>query len=308
MVILIIVLIALGVISFFTYKKIKDILDNPDEHVAKEDAKEVKKEMTAQDYLQFKDIKDNVIDLGNDRYRMVIEVSSINFHLKTDEEKNVILMSYQNFLNSLTFPISIYSQTQKIDNTKMLKILEKDIEKTTAEFPAISTYGEYYLKEMKQIHRYTGSNTIKKKYIIVPFEGLEDLTELSKDEKYAEALKRINERVQIVIDGLTPIDLKGRVLNTAELAEFIYSSYNKDKKIDGEQLINGDFTQDIVTGTNYLNDVDSIDMTDFILYEAQNNIKNKVLNKNLKHEEREAYNKIIKHLGDVRSSVTDLKD
>ena len=43
---------------------------------------------TVQEFLPFEKIEDSMICLGNDIYRMAIEVNSINYYLKTEEEQD----------------------------------------------------------------------------------------------------------------------------------------------------------------------------------------------------------------------------
>ena len=54
---------------------------------------------TAQAFLPFVDINEDVIDLGGFKYRGVIECTSTNYHLKTEAEKEIIEQSFRNFLN-----------------------------------------------------------------------------------------------------------------------------------------------------------------------------------------------------------------
>ena len=47
--------------------------------------------------------------------RMVLRVHALNFNLKSTEEQDAILMSYQRFLNALSFPIQIMIRSLKVD-------------------------------------------------------------------------------------------------------------------------------------------------------------------------------------------------
>jgi len=51
--------------------------------------------------IAIKEVRNGIIVLPNKEYRLVIKTSSINFELKSEEEQDVIIDSYQNFLNSL---------------------------------------------------------------------------------------------------------------------------------------------------------------------------------------------------------------
>ena len=66
--------------------------------------------------------------MGGHDYRLVIECSSTNYNLKTDTEREMIELSFQKLLNSLTFPITIFIQTKVLDNTKILSQMEEETE------------------------------------------------------------------------------------------------------------------------------------------------------------------------------------
>ncbi|EKE27326.1 MAG: hypothetical protein ACD_3C00223G0003 [uncultured bacterium (gcode 4)] len=70
---------------------------------------------TTQRYLPFSEIRDNMIIMKDGSTRMVIKVKAINFNLKSEEEQDSIIYSYQRFLNSLRFPIQIIVRSLKVD-------------------------------------------------------------------------------------------------------------------------------------------------------------------------------------------------
>jgi hypothetical protein len=47
--------------------------------------------------------------------RMVLKVNATNFNLKSTDEQDAILISYQRFLNSINFPIQIVVRSVKVD-------------------------------------------------------------------------------------------------------------------------------------------------------------------------------------------------
>jgi hypothetical protein len=54
-------------------------------------------------------------------------VSSINFALMSEDEQNAVIGNYQNFLNSLDFPLEVVIQSRKLNITSYLDKL-KDLE------------------------------------------------------------------------------------------------------------------------------------------------------------------------------------
>ena len=80
----------------------------------------------AQDFLPFDDIRNGMIIMPNHNYRAVIECSALNYDLKTEGERDQIEMSFQQFINSLNFPISIFLQTKEIDNSRRVETLKEE--------------------------------------------------------------------------------------------------------------------------------------------------------------------------------------
>lgn len=70
---------------------------------------------STQRYLPFSEIRDNVIIMKDGSARMVMKVEAINFLLKSEQEQDAIIYSYQHFLNSLQFPIQILVRSLKVD-------------------------------------------------------------------------------------------------------------------------------------------------------------------------------------------------
>ena len=53
---------------------------------------------SARQQIQIKEVKDDILILPDNEYRTVIETSSINFELKSEEEQDVLIDTFQNFL------------------------------------------------------------------------------------------------------------------------------------------------------------------------------------------------------------------
>ncbi len=74
-----------------------------------------KSKISSRKQIQIKEVKDDILVLPNRQYRMVIETSSINFELKSEEEQDTIIDSFQNFLNSLSTPVQILIRVREVD-------------------------------------------------------------------------------------------------------------------------------------------------------------------------------------------------
>jgi type IV secretory pathway VirB4 component len=126
---------------------------------------------STQRYLPFSQIRENVMIMKDSSARVVLKCSTINFLLKSNEEQDAIIVSFQRFLNSLDFPIQIIVRSTKLDIDGYIKKLESLAIAQKNDLLQNQTY-EYiaYLKkliELAQIMR-------KDFYIVVPFDYSED--------------------------------------------------------------------------------------------------------------------------------------
>ncbi len=70
---------------------------------------------STQRYLPFSEIRDNIVIMKDGSARIVLKVEAVNFLLKSEQEQDAIIYSFQHFLNSLQFPIQILIRSLKVD-------------------------------------------------------------------------------------------------------------------------------------------------------------------------------------------------
>ena len=177
--------------------------------------------------------------LKNGTLRAVLMVSSVNFELKSSQEQEAIVASYQNFLNSLDFPVQILVSSRRLDIDPYLELLdqkEKTQENELLRFQ-IADYRNF-------IKNLVGTANIMTKsfYIVVPFaltegskETFLDKIKVALNPKQALVEKRMEfenyknqlwQRVEHIIAGLAGSGIRMVPLKTQELIELFYNSYN----------------------------------------------------------------------------------
>lgn len=261
----------IGAAAFAAYTLYKKTDPTNQDNINMEGAK------TAQDFLPFEDVKDGLIVLPNHRYRAYIEVSSLNYHMRTDKEKTAVEASFQTFLNSLSFPISFFIQTRLIDNGKMLEATRRDALQTIQEFPQLTEYAERHLADMEQLNDKIGNNKQKKKYIILPFDDAMSMTELSDEERFDYVLKELSSRSVQVAEHLRSMGLTTRILKTRDVAELIYSTYHRDNYRHIDNIMEGHYLGITVDGESVLDAMSEEERLDLILYKTQKAIETEFL-------------------------------
>lgn len=223
---------------------------------------------STQNSLQIAEIRDGIVIMNDGSFRSVIMVKSINFDLMSPQEREAVEFSYQGFLNSLYFPIQITIRSQKVDLGPYIEKLDKI--RTEHDNMLLAMLMEDYINFMDQLSVQT--NIMDKKfYVVIPYFPNADIQKAIDSSKgYISGLKKlfgnkpeqhitINEadlakakdelrnRVQAVLGGLMQCGIQGLPLDTQELIELYYDTYNPDTATR-QQLKNfGDLTAPVVT-------------------------------------------------------------
>ena len=128
---------------------------------------------TTQDFLEVNEIKNGVLVLKNRAIRGVLMVSSQNFALKAADEQEAIIFQFQNFLNSLDFPIQILIQSRRLNITGYIDYL-KSLEETQQNSLLKQQTTDYrtFVEQLIQ----GGSIMSKMFFVTVPFTWIETIS------------------------------------------------------------------------------------------------------------------------------------
>lgn len=210
--------------------------------------KKVNSDQTTQRYLPFSQIRDNIILMKDSSARVVLKCSTINFLLKSIEEQDSIIMSFQRFLNSIDFPIQIMIRSSKLDIESYLNKLENLAIKQTNSLLQNQTY-EYieYLKKLIEV-----AQIMKKDfYIVVPMDndgnnsvrdlsftwkfknfwssinGWDDLLKIKSQIRSLTNLKKwLISRTNTIKTSLESIWIRAQELDKTETIKFLTDYYN----------------------------------------------------------------------------------
>lgn len=222
---------------------------------------------STQNTLQIAEIRDGIVIMNDGSFRSVVMVKSINFDLMSPQEQEAVEYSYQGFLNSLYFPVQIFIRSQKVDLQPYVNKLDKI--RTEHDNMLLALLMEDYIGYIGALSSQT--NIMDKKfYVVVPYYPVIDVQKaLSQSKNFLSGVKGlfnnneqhvvINEqdlenakaelrnRVQAVLSGLLQAGIKGLPLDTQELIELYYDTYNPDTATR-QQLKNfDDLSADVVT-------------------------------------------------------------
>ncbi|MGB3945588.1 MAG: TraC family protein [Candidatus Saccharimonadales bacterium] len=175
-----------------------------------------KSKAPARQQIAIKGVRDNVLILPGNEYRAILKVSALNFELRSEEEQDAIMDTYESFLNSIGSPLQILIRTREIDMDKYLEDIsaarETEPEKIYRE--QLQYYDEF-------IRSLITHNKILTRhfYIVVPYKptGKADF-DLIKEQ--------LNLTLDIVSKGMQRIGMHTSELSSLEILDLFYSFYS----------------------------------------------------------------------------------
>lgn len=204
---------------------------------------------STQNALLISEIRDSMVIINDGSMRGVITCQSINFDLMSDREREAVEYSFQQFLNSLYFPMQILVRSQKVDIGPYLDKLDKI--RRDQDNMLLGVLMDDYINFISVLAQETNIMA-KTFYITVPYYPAGDMTSAVNSSKnflanlfspqkqqhirideatFNKAKEEIGNRVNTVIGGLGQLGIRAVQLNTKELGELYYNSYNPDTAV-----------------------------------------------------------------------------
>lgn len=222
---------------------------------------------STQNSLQIAEIRDGIVIMKDGSFRSVIMVKSINFDLMSSQEQEGVELGYQSFLNSLYFPVQIFIRSQRIDLSPYIAKLDRI--RTEHDNMLLAYLMDDYIDYIASLSQQT--NIMDKRfYVVVPYftgeepsknfgqtksllTGLANLFNSNHDQKIVineaaleTAKTELRNRVQATLAGLMQCNVQGLPLDTQELIELFYDTYNPDTATRQELKNFEDLTADVV--------------------------------------------------------------
>jgi hypothetical protein len=204
---------------------------------------------STQSTLQLSEVRDGMVIMLDGSFRAVIACKSINFDLMSDREREGVEYSYQNFLNSLHFPVQILVRSQRVDIGPYIEKLIN--QRRSQDNMLLGVLMDDYINFIDALA--DEANIMEKSFFItVPFFPKGDVQNFVEQGKgffgklfaqpkntithidaasYQKAKDEIKNRVDSVVSGLYQIGVQSTQLDTKALSELYYNYYNPDTAV-----------------------------------------------------------------------------
>lgn len=193
-----------------------------------------------QEFIPIKEVRDGIVLLKDGGMRSILLCSSLNFALKSEDEKQAILFQFQDFLNSLDFSIEIVVQSRKLDIRPYIALLEERGKAQTNNLMKIQV--REYIEFIKSFTENTNIMT-KNFFIVVTYSpailttsqsgiasrlgfGTKKEQAAATEASFDENRSQLEERLSVVEQGLIRTGIRVARLGTEEVIELFYKAFN----------------------------------------------------------------------------------
>ena len=199
-----------------------------------------------QTFVPIKEVRDGVLLLKDGGMRAILLASSLNFALKSSDEQQSIIFQFQNFLNSLNFSVQIFVESRRLDIRPYIALLEQRQKEQSGDLMKIQT--REYIEFIKSFTESTNIMT-KSFFIVIPYAPavlggkgskgpVSSITSLFGKKKskadakadetssFEENRSQLQQRMDVVEQGLVRCGIRVVELGTEELIELFYKIFN----------------------------------------------------------------------------------
>ena len=282
-------------ICIYIYMKLKTANSNKKEKtvVTSEKTESEKKHKAKQytidsvfNFMEFDKIEDNMIVQRNGtKYVMVIDCQGINYDLMSYDEKVAVEAGFTQFLNTLTGPLQIYTQTRTINLENSIQSykekvnqIETEYFKQKAQYEKMSMeknvteqqlkMAHYNYIRQKNLYEYgkdiiyntekmsLNKNILSKKYYIAIAYYTTELGQnnFDKEEIREMAFSELYTKAQAIIRALGTTGVVGKIMSSTDLLELLYVAYNRDDSeiYDTDKAIRARYDELYSTAQDYM--------------------------------------------------------
>ena len=290
-------------------------------------------------FMEFDKIEDNmIVQKKGKKFIMIVKCQGINYDLMSGVEKSGVEQGFIQYLNSLRYPIQIYIQTRTVDLTgsistykQKIRKLGDDLAHKEFDYNQKVRSGQYNSKQLEKerfelvkarnLYEYgtdivantermsLNKSILTKQYYIVLSYYPEEVSNsnYSADEISGMAFSELYTRAQTTINLMSVCGVAGKILDSYELAELLYSAYNRDEaeNYDLQKAINSGYDSLYVTAPDVLEkrkreldkqiEIDAINMANRAVDEVNHETE---LEKEVRKREEE-YNEMVARMAEL---------
>jgi hypothetical protein len=173
------------------------------------------KKISARQQINIKGVRDGMLMLPRGQYRLVLEISSVNFELKSEDEQDALIDTYESFLDSLPCPLQVVVRIRELDMDKYLADLR---------FRLTDETEEVYQAQLQNYVAFVRSLVTDNKILSRHFYAVLSCT--FKEGDFESAKEQLLLNADMIAKGFMRLGVQTRVLGSLEVLDLFHSFYN----------------------------------------------------------------------------------
>jgi hypothetical protein len=164
--------------------------------------------------LNLKEVRDGIVVLPHNQYRCVLEVSSVNFKLKSEGEQDALIDTFASFLDSLPCAVQIIVRIRELDMSDYIKEINEKISHEPEQI-----YKDQLENYVTFVSELVDANKILSRsfYIVIPCSTTND---------FALAKEQLSVNAEIITQGLMRLGVSAQQLDSLGVLDLFHNSYN----------------------------------------------------------------------------------
>jgi len=171
--------------------------------------------ISSRSQIDIEGISDGILQLTGKQYRVALEISSVNFELKSEAEQDALIETYQSFLNSLSYPMQIIIRIRELDLAKYLKEFLDSVSNESEDIykAQVNNYCEFVSSLVV-----TNKILARSFYLVIPFVG--------EDTDPVVVKEQLGLQSDMATKGLARLGIHSKKLDSLDLLDLFYSFYS----------------------------------------------------------------------------------
>ena len=175
-----------------------------------------KAKTSARNQIGINGIREDILLLPGGQYRLILEVSSLNFELRSEDEQDALIDTYEAFLNALPCRLQILVRIRELDIDNYLADLRA---RMSDEEEAI--YQEQLTDYCEFVQDLVVNNRILSRhfYVVIP-------ASVHGSDAFETAKEQLHLNSDLVSRGFQRLGIQTRQLESLEVLDLFHSFYN----------------------------------------------------------------------------------
>lgn len=184
---------------------------------------------SAQQFLGFQDIRENMVKIDNNRYRAIIEVEPRNFFLEGEGEQFAIEEAFRRVIDCFQYDVQFFVGSKKMNIDKNIGNMAENMMSLN---PKLQLYGNDLIR-FTQAWVQNRNLLTKVYYIVIVYNYDESLSKkpLKPEQIFQQAFQELGNRTMVLTEALHTAGFSPKVLDTMGAVKVYFSFYNRDRAL-----------------------------------------------------------------------------